>query len=150
MGVLLCKIVIFFTNSVYLNTFFMENKGIVYAALMGFLAVAIGAMGAHALKPHLTEYQIYIFEKGVQYHFYHTLALLGVGIYQAIKGGSTLLHRANQLFLGGIACFSGSLYLLACRDILPFGVAWAGPVTPLGGVLFMAGWACVGVAFWRK
>jgi uncharacterized membrane protein YgdD (TMEM256/DUF423 family) len=128
----------------------MNNQGVIFAAVAGFLAVTIGAMGSHALKPHLTEYQIYIFEKGVQYHFYHALALLGVGIYQSIKGDSMLLTRANQLFLGGIVCFSGSLYLLACRELLPFGVAWAGPVTPLGGLLFMGGWACVFWFFWKK
>lgn len=121
----------------------MQYSGVKMAAVLGFICVAIGAMGAHALKPHLTEYQIYIFEKGVQYHFYHTLALLAVGIYQAAKADHTLLRRANNLFLAGIICFSGSLYLLACRDIIPFPVGWAGPVTPIGGVLFMAGWASV-------
>ena len=121
----------------------MNNSGLTIAAILGFLAVAIGAMGAHALKPHLTEYQIYIFEKGVQYHFYHTLAILGVGILQVFKGHHAYLRRANVLFLLGVICFSGSLYLLACRDIIPFNVAWAGPVTPIGGVLFMAAWVYI-------
>ena len=111
------------------------------AALSGFTAVAIGAMGAHALKPHLTDYQLYIFEKGVQYHFFHTFALVAVGILENIWGQSSKLRLAGYFFTAGIFCFSGSLYLLACRDLLAFSVGWAGPVTPVGGVLFMAGWS---------
>ena len=113
------------------------------AAIAGFTAVAIGAMGAHALKPYLSEYQIAIFEKGVHYHFYHTLAILAVAVMQKIAGDDNRLKWAGLLFLGGIICFSGSLYLLACRDLLTFPVGWAGPVTPLGGLLFMAGWVMV-------
>lgn len=113
------------------------------AAIAGFTAVAIGAMGAHALKPYLSDYQAAIFEKGVHYHFYHTLAILAVAILQKIVGDDNRLKWAGLLFLGGIICFSGSLYLLACRDILAFPVGWAGPVTPLGGLLFMAGWTMV-------
>jgi uncharacterized membrane protein YgdD (TMEM256/DUF423 family) len=119
-----------------------SSKWIAWAALFGALAVGIGAFGAHGLKPRLTEYQVQIFEKGVQYHFYHALAMLAVGILAA-QSPSRWLERAGWLFLIGIACFSGSLYLLACRDLLPFGVAWAGPVTPLGGLCFLAGWLLV-------
>lgn len=111
------------------------------AAILGAAAVAIGAFGAHGLKPSLTEYQLDIFEKGVQYHFYHTLALLAIGLYTQ-RGGrmSAALSRCTWLFTLGITLFSGSLYLLACRDLLPFPVGWAGPVTPLGGLCFIAGW----------
>jgi len=113
------------------------------AAIAGFTAVVIGAMGAHALKPYLSEYQIAIFEKGVHYHFYHTLAILAVAVLQKIVGDDNRLKWAGLFFLAGIICFSGSLYLLACRDLLAFPVGWAGPVTPLGGLLFMAGWVMV-------
>lgn len=113
------------------------------AAIAGFTAVAIGAMGAHALKPYLSEYQIAIFEKGVHYHFYHTLAILAVAVMQKKAESDNRLKWAGLLFLAGIICFSGSLYLLACRDLLAFPVGWAGPVTPLGGLLFMAGWGMV-------
>jgi uncharacterized membrane protein YgdD (TMEM256/DUF423 family) len=120
------------------------------AALCGILAVSIGAFGAHGLKPRLTEYQIQIFEKGVQYQFYHTLALLTVGFLLIQRPESQSLRRAGWLFLAGIIGFSGSLYLLACRDLLPFSVLWAGPITPLGGLCFLAGWALIAVAFWKK
>ena len=118
----------------------MENRNIRIAAISGALAVILGAFGAHGLKPHLEAYQLSIYEKGVQYQFYHSLALLVAGVLEAQKGGSKWLNYAGWLFLAGIVCFSGSLYLLACRDLLSFPVAWAGPVTPLGGVGFIAGW----------
>ena len=109
-------------------------------ALLGALAVGIGAFGAHGLKPHLSDYQIAIFEKGVQYQFVHVLALLAVGILLRQSPDNQWLRRAGWLFVAGIVGFSGSLYLLACRDLLAFPVAWAGPVTPIGGLCFLAGW----------
>lgn len=118
----------------------MNNTTIKTAAICGFLAVAIGAMGAHGLKPHLTEYQVRIFETGVQFMFYHALAMLGVGVLEAVKGSSSQLRLAGRFFLAGIVGFSGSLFLLACKDLIAFPVGWAGPVTPIGGVLFMGGW----------
>ncbi|MEQ1745752.1 MAG: DUF423 domain-containing protein [Saprospiraceae bacterium] len=111
------------------------------AAISGTLAVTIGAFGAHGLKPHLDPYQIGIFEKGVQYQFIHTLALLGVALLWEKRGAGRLLRWSGWLFVAGIVCFSGSLYLLACRDLLPFAVGWAGPVTPIGGLCFVGGWA---------
>lgn len=110
------------------------------AAILGAAAVAIGAFGAHGLKPHLTEYQVQIFEKGVQYQFCHVLALLAVALLLRQKPEQVWLRRAGWLFVTGIAFFSGSLYLLACRELLPFSVSWAGPVTPIGGLCFIAGW----------
>ncbi|HLP93596.1 MAG TPA: DUF423 domain-containing protein [Saprospiraceae bacterium] len=109
-------------------------------AVLGALTVVIGAFGAHGLKPHLSEYQIAIYEKGVQYQFYHCLAILAVGMLLQHMPDSKGLRQAGWLFLAGILCFSGSLYLLACRDIISIPVGWAGPVTPIGGVLFIAGW----------
>lgn len=118
----------------------MSNKFIQMAAISGAFSVAIGAFGAHGLKPQLTEYQVAIFEKGVQYQFVHTLALLVLGVLFRQNSANSWLSKAGWLFLAGTVFFSGSLYLLACRDLLPFSVAWAGPVTPIGGLCFMAGW----------
>lgn len=123
------------------------NTYIRIGALFGALAVGIGAFGAHGLKPHLSDYQITIFEKGVQYQFYHTLAVLAVGLMLQQMPGNQWLRRAGWFFVAGIVGFSGSLYLLACRDLLAFPVAWAGPVTPLGGLCFLAGW---GMVFWAS
>jgi uncharacterized membrane protein YgdD (TMEM256/DUF423 family) len=120
------------------------------AALFGALAVGIGAFGAHGLKPHLSDYQITIFEKGVQYQFYHTLALLAVGLLLQQMPDNPWFRRAGWLFVAGIVAFSGSLYLLACRDLLAFPVGWAGPVTPLGGLCFLAAWGMVFVGVGRR
>ena len=112
-----------------------------WAAILGALAVAIGAFGAHGLKPRLSDYQQAIFEKGVQYQFYHALACCLAGVLAFQLDSTKYFKPAAWCFGIGICFFSGSLYLLACRDLLPFSVAWAGPVTPLGGLLFVAGWA---------
>lgn len=123
------------------------------AALLGAATVALGAFGAHGLRnaqPPLSEYQLRIFEKGVQYQFVHVLALLAVGILLAQQPmGNDRLRWAGWLFVAGISGFSGSLYLLACRDVLPFSVAWAGPVTPIGGLCFIAGWVLLFLSSFR-
>ncbi len=112
------------------------------AAFSGAVAVVLGAFGAHGLKPHFSDYQATIFEKGVQYHFIHTIAWLAVGILMG-RGRRVWLRRSAHLFGLGILLFSGSLYLLACQDLLPFPVGWLGPVTPIGGVCFIGGWFCL-------
>lgn len=76
-------------------------------ALLGALAVGIGAFGAHGLKPHLSEYQITIFEKGVQYQFYHVLALLAVGLLLRQAPDNQWLRRAGWLFIAGLSLFQG-------------------------------------------
>ena len=113
------------------------------AGISGAVTVILGAFGAHALKPHLSDYQVSIYEKGIQYQFVHTLAILAIGLLVQNGTPAPWLRRAILLFLIGMICFSGSLYLLACRDLIPFPVGWAGPVTPLGGLCFIAGWVAI-------
>jgi len=105
----------------------------------GLLGVVLGAFGAHGLKPHLDEYQRTIYEKGVNYQFYHTLAAFMAYILYEVRQVRYLLTAA-VLFLIGILCFSGSLYLLATADLTGFPRDIAGPVTPVGGLLFIGGW----------
>jgi uncharacterized membrane protein YgdD (TMEM256/DUF423 family) len=114
------------------------------ASILGAITVILGAFGAHALKAQLSDYQLKIFEKGIQYQFIHVLALLFVG-HLIQTNPSPKLRWAANLLIGGIVCFSGSLYLLACKDILPFNVGWAGPITPLGGVYFVAAWILIAI-----
>ena len=113
----------------------------ILAAIYGMTAVMIGAFGAHALKEKLTAYQHQIFEKGVQYQFYHVAALLAV-FFLSASTDNKFLVAAGWLFAAGILLFSGSLYLLATRDLLGFGglAPVLGPITPLGGLCFIAGW----------
>lgn len=113
------------------------------AAAGGLLSVAFGAFGAHALRERLDAYALGIFETAVQYQFYHSLALLGVGVLLMQTPDSALLRSSAVLFLIGILIFSGSLYALSFT-----GLRWLGAVTPIGGLAFIAGWACLGAAAW--
>lgn len=122
----------------------MTRKFLLIACLSGMFAVGLGAFAAHILKKILTEYQSQIFDTGVRYQFYHTLALLAVAIL-----GRYVSRRwaeiAGWLFVAGIVFFSGSLYLLALVEALemPDLAMLAGPLTPVGGVLLIAGWAAL-------
>lgn len=122
----------------------MARYFISLAALGGFLAVAIGAFGAHALRARLDEYSMGVFQTAVQYHFYHSLSLLAVGLLCLWQPQSRLLMSSGLAFLFGILVFSGSLYLLSLT-----GARWLGAITPLGGVSFLLGWALLVAAAWR-
>lgn len=122
----------------------MSRYFITLAALNGLLVVALGAFGAHALKARLDEYSLSVYQTAVQYHFYHSLALLGVGLLCLWHPQSVLLRSSGIAFLVGILVFSGSLYLLSFS-----GLRWLGAITPLGGLAFMLGWACLALASWR-
>ena len=115
----------------------MKNtRYIKLAAVLGFLAVAIGAFGAHGLEPILTKYsRLETFETAVKYHFYHTFAILIVGILLTIEQENKNLVYSVYSFLAGIVIFSGSLYFMSLTNI-----TWLGAVTPLGGLAFMVGW----------
>ncbi|HCS28303.1 MAG TPA: DUF423 domain-containing protein [Spongiibacteraceae bacterium] len=115
------------------------------SAASGFLAVALGAFGAHALKSRLSPELLSVYETAVQYHFYHALALFGVALLMAnaLPSGlqQSLLKASAVLFLAGLVLFSGSLYALALS-----GVKVLGAITPVGGLCFLAAWACLFVA----
>jgi uncharacterized membrane protein YgdD (TMEM256/DUF423 family) len=108
-------------------------------ALSAFLAVAAGAFGAHALRARITPELLTVFETGARYQIYHALALLAVA-WASQHWAGTPLRVAGVLFIGGTLLFSGSLYLLALT-----GARWLGAITPLGGLLFLAGWAAFGI-----
>jgi uncharacterized membrane protein YgdD (TMEM256/DUF423 family) len=122
----------------------MAKLFITLASLSGMLAVMFGAFGAHALKGRLDDYALGVFQTAVQYHFYHSLALLAVGILALSQPQTALLKSSGWLFLIGILVFSGSLYLLSIT-----GMRWLGAVTPLGGLAFIAGWACLAATGWK-
>jgi uncharacterized membrane protein YgdD (TMEM256/DUF423 family) len=108
------------------------------------LAVVFGAFGAHALKGKLDDQALKVFETAVQYHFYHTFALLVVGVIALNQPQSVLLKSSGWLFVVGVLVFSGSLYLLSLT-----GVRWLGAITPLGGLALIAGWGCLAAAGWK-
>jgi uncharacterized membrane protein YgdD (TMEM256/DUF423 family) len=118
------------------------------ASVYGALAVILGAFGAHALKEKLDAYQLEIFNKGVQYQFYHVIALFAVVLLSA-RIQSKTLDFAGCFFTIGILFFSGSLYLLATRSLtgLDSLTPVLGPITPLGGLCFIIGWVLLAVSF---
>ena len=122
----------------------MAKVFITLASLSGMLAVMLGAFGAHGLKGRLDDYALGVFQTAVQYHFYHSFALLAVGILALSQPQTALLKSSGWLFRLGILVCSGSLYLLSIT-----GVRWLGAVTPLGGLAFMAGWACLAATGWK-
>lgn len=123
----------------------MNKRIILTASFFGALAVVLGAFGAHALKGMLTPYQLDIWQKGVDYQFYHTFALLYLSTFARYK--NKLISLAFSFFTAGILLFSGSLYLLAIKDVYHIGFAnYIGPVTPLGGLSFILGWLCLFLA----
>tara|TARA_B110000503_G_scaffold85373_1_gene129829 strand:- start:65486 stop:65863 length:378 start_codon:yes stop_codon:yes gene_type:complete len=122
----------------------MAKLFITLASLSGMLAVMLGAFGAHALKGKLDDYALGVFETAVQYHFYHSFALLAVGILALSHPHTALLRSSGWLFLLGILVFSGSLYVLSFT-----GARWLGAITPLGGLAFIAGWACLAATGWK-
>ena len=121
----------------------MDRTFLLAGASAGLIAVGFGAFGAHGLRGRLTPEMLAVFETGVRYHMYHALALLLTAALMARPGvgGGRLLVAAGWLFVAGIALFSGSLYLLAVT-----GVTMLGAITPIGGVAFLTGWACLAIA----
>lgn len=112
----------------------MDRAFALAGSLSALIAVAAGAFGAHALRSRLTPDLLAVFETGARYQMYHALALLAVA-WASTRWPGLPVRSAGWLFIGGTVLFSGSLYLLALT-----GARWLGAVTPLGGLLFLAGW----------
>ncbi|WP_322922303.1 DUF423 domain-containing protein [Paenibacillus campi] len=119
---------------------------LVLGSIMMFLAVAIGAFGAHALKPRLNADMLKIYETGVQYHLVHGIGIIAAGIASSqLTHGHTLATAAGWCLVGGIVLFSGSLYALSLS-----GIRKLGAITPLGGLLFLAGWVLLAIAVMQR
>lgn len=113
-------------------------------AVLAFLAVAIGAFGAHALRGGLTPGDLATFETGARYQFYHALALFAVAWAMGRWPAGTVTV-AGWLFVAGVVLFSGSLYVLVLT-----GARWIGAVTPLGGLCFLTGWGLLAWSAFRS
>ncbi len=118
----------------------MYKPFLVTAGILGALAVGLGAFGAHALKDVLTPSSINTYETAVRYHFYQVFALAITGILAKNYPDKFILY-AGRFFIGGVIIFSGSLYLLSFLTAAGMeGFRWLGAITPVGGLLFIAGW----------
>ena len=121
----------------------MDRLFFMLGSLSAFLAVVLGAFGAHALKARLPADLLAVFEVGVRYQMAHALALLAVA-WAHTRWPRAVLTTGGWLFVAGTVFFSGSLYLMALT-----GTRWLGAVTPIGGVAWLAAWLCLAWAAWR-
>jgi uncharacterized membrane protein YgdD (TMEM256/DUF423 family) len=121
----------------------MARPILISGALMAFLGVAIGAFGAHGLKPFLSEQMLGVFETGVRYHLIHALGMLSAGlslIYVPLRQ----FRWAGWAFFLGIVLFSGSLYVMSLS-----GTRGLGMITPFGGLCFLVGWSLLARGYWK-
>ena len=116
----------------------MNSKQILQlAGISGAIAVGLGAFGAHSLEALLIQNgRLDTFQTAVNYHFYHTLALFGIGVLASVKPDWKGISFAAWSMVLGILIFSGSLYILSLT-----GITWLGAITPLGGLAFILGWS---------
>ena len=120
------------------------RKTLAIAGALIALATVLGAFGAHALKAHLSQDKLAVYETAVRYHFIHALGLLAMGVLLRSVDGE-LLRWSATLVLVGILLFSGSLYLLT------FGAPrFLGIITPVGGLVLIVGWVMFAVTMWRQ
>jgi len=126
----------------------MDKKILSTGAVLGFIAIILGAFGAHALKKVLNLDQLASFETGVKYQMYHALFLLFLG------GSNLVSEKAKRsiyfLVLSGVVLFSGSIYLLATKNISNIDFGIIGIVTPIGGLLMIVGWAILFLNIMKK
>ena len=123
----------------------MAKTFLIIAAVNGFLAVALGAFGAHGLKAKLAPDLMAVYQTAVQYHFYHLLALMFTAVLLMQWPQSIWLRVSGYAFIIGIILFAGSLYVLAIT-----GIRWLGAITPLGGLSFLIAWAAIAVAIFLQ
>lgn len=131
----------------------MNKRLLTLSGFLGATAVALGAMGAHFLKSKLdtgliTETNLQTFDTAVKYQMYHAIVILILAFFaDKLKSAST----AAYCFAAGILLFSGSLYMLSLAGLFGFGsVKWFGPITPIGGLFFIAGWLLLAIEGLKK
>lgn len=127
----------------------MRKQFIRLGALSAFLCVGLGAFGAHSLETLLSAEQLVTYQTGVRYQFYHTFALLLMGVL-LYRRQTTLMMYSGYAFIAGIILFSGSLYGLSIGTAMHLPVKWLGPITPLGGFFFLLGWILLFVSTYQE
>lgn len=114
-------------------------------AISAFLAVACGAFGAHALRSRLSPDMMNVYRTAVEYHFWHALGLIAVGIVVQMSPETAMLKWSGWAMLAGIVLFSGSLYALALTEFRVLGA-----VTPIGGLCFLGAWALLAIGLFKS
>ena len=120
----------------------MYKRIVITAAIFGIFAVVFGAFAAHGLKSKISALELVTWRTAVEYQFYHVFALLFLG--SIARTGDKLINWSYWFFTIGIILFSGSLYLIAAKNLLSLNeISVIGPLTPVGGLFFIAGWFCL-------
>ncbi|MDM1292920.1 DUF423 domain-containing protein [Sphingobacterium sp. N143] len=123
----------------------MNSTVIITAALLGALAILLGAFGAHAFKKILSTEKLASFEVGVRYQMYAALTLLVIGFNFSFEYQSEQV--IYYLITSGTLLFSGSIYFLSFAEYWKKNLKFLGPITPLGGLLMIAGWVAIIIRF---
>jgi len=126
----------------------MNRTILLSAAVLGMLSIVLGAFGAHGLKALISPEAVQTFETGVRYQMYHALLLLFVGNTQLVSEKTK--RKVFYSILVGVVFFSGSIYALATNTLSSFDFKTIGFVTPIGGLLFIIGWAILFIDFLKK
>ena len=122
----------------------MYKLFLILGSINAATAVSMGAFGAHSLKTKISEDMLSVFKTAVQYHFYHSLGLLIVGLLTIYLKPEKHIKIAGWMMFIGIILFSGSLYILSST-----GIRWLGIITPFGGIAFILSWIYVVIAVWK-
>ncbi len=123
----------------------MPKTFLLLGAINAFLCIALGAFGAHGLKKMLSVDMLTVYQTGIQYHFYHALGILVIGLLLLHFPKSRLIAISGWLMMVGIILFSVSLYILSLT-----GIRGLGMITPFGGVSFLSAWILLAVAIWKE
>ena len=122
----------------------MSKLFFILGSINAATAVTMGAFGAHFLKTKISEDMLSVFQTAVQYHFYHSLGLLTVGLMTIYFKPEKYLKIAGWMMLIGIILFSGSLYILSITN-----TRWLGMITPFGGFAFIISWVYIAISVWK-
>lgn len=131
----------------------MIKRSTITGATLAGLGVILGAFGAHGLKDALGPeniHQLQSYETAVRYQMYHAFAIIILGIIAKALGENKFLNVASWFFASGILFFSGSIYILSTRSVTGLNWTWLGPITPIGGLCFVAGWVLLIIAMMQK
>ena len=123
----------------------MSKLFLILGSINAATAVTMGAFGAHSLKTKISQDMLSVFQTAVQYHFYHSLGLLIIGLLTIYFKPEKYLKIAGWIMFIGIILFSGSLYILSTT-----GTRWLGIITPVGGIAFIISWIYIAIAVWKR
>ena len=126
----------------------MKNITLIIGATYGMLSVILGAFGAHAFKKILSVERLTSFETGVKYQMYHALLLLIIGFFFQFDTGTE--KWASWCIILGVLLFSFSIYFLSFQEVLGVNLKFLGPITPIGGLLMIVGWALLISYFFKS